>query len=177
MALISNYGENGQEDEMLLEWKKQLLHDKEISHAKQNLQQLSQVSFPEDFLLATTVCSCPFKSWELSLHLWNLIELLDPLFRSCKCTIWKARSFQHWICGVSISLRPVRLIANYYMVMRFHFILFHDAQWHNVNLICFCWLRAQTLWHGELRFGRSLKHAILVYLWCCLFTPPFFSSL
>jgi len=32
-----------EEDEMLLEWKKQLLHDKEISHAKQNLQQLSQI--------------------------------------------------------------------------------------------------------------------------------------
>lgn len=55
MALISNYGENGQEDEMLLEWKKQLLHDKEISHAKQNLQQLSQVSFLEHFLLANIV--------------------------------------------------------------------------------------------------------------------------
>lgn len=61
MALISNYGENGQEDEMLLEWKKQLLHDKEISHAKQNLQQLSQVSFLEDFLLANIVWSCSFQ--------------------------------------------------------------------------------------------------------------------
>lgn len=34
-----------QEDGALREWKKQLLNDKEISYAKQNIQQLREVCF------------------------------------------------------------------------------------------------------------------------------------
>lgn len=52
---------------MLLVWKKQLLHDKEISHAKQNLQQLSQVDFLKNFCWLPL--SCRFNSWELGLHI------------------------------------------------------------------------------------------------------------